>query len=251
MMFWNFAKNKKNEEEIDLRIDGDIVADGDTWFYDWFGEPSTSPNKFRKALAEYKGKSINVWIDSYGGDVLAAAGIYNALKEHKGKVRVKIDGKAMSAGSIIAMAGDEILMSPLSMMMIHNPWSGASGEAKDFIHQAKVLGEVKETLLNAYQSKTGIDRNKISEMMDNETWMSAKTAVAEGFADGILYEDEEEEKKTNNFMYSRFAVQNNTSKNMERFFELYNEKFKKEDTGETLVDLYSKQNKIIERMKQL
>jgi len=251
MMFWNFAKNKKNEEEIDLRIDGDIVADSDSWIYEWFGEAATSPNAFRNALKEYKGKNINVWIDSYGGDVLAAAGIYNALKEHKGKKTVKIDGKAMSAGSVIAMAGDEILMSPLAIMMIHNPWFTAQGEAKDMKHAAEVLDEIKETILNAYQKKTGKSRAKISEMMDNETWMSAKTAVKEGFADGILFEEEPKEETANNFMYSRMAIQNSAKQSVERFFELYNEKFKKEDTGERLVDLYSKQNKIIERMKQL
>ena len=160
---------------------------------------------------------------------MAAAGIYNALKEHKGKITVKIDGKAMSAGSIIAMAGDEIQMSPMAIMMIHNPWFVARGEEKDMIKAAEVLAEVKESILNAYQLKTKHSRKKISEMMDNETWMSAKTAVKEGFADSILYsENKDEEGIENSFMFSRMAIQNNSNQAIQRFLELYNEKVKDE-----------------------
>ena len=222
MRFWNFVENPDNDEDIELRIEGEIVSDDDAWIYEWFGIPVTTPNAFREALAEYKGKNITVWIDSWGGDVFAAAGIYNALKEHKGKVITKIDGKAVSAGSVIAMAGDEILMSPVSIMMIHNPWTRTVGEAKDMLHAADVLGEVKETIVNAYQLKTQRSRNKISQMMDEETWMSAKKAVAEGFADGILYTDKETEPAVqNSFMFSRLAIQNSAAASFKRFIEQY------------------------------
>lgn len=221
--FWNFIRNEAQSDDVELRIEGEIVSDDDAWIYEWFGIPAATPNAFREALAEHKGKSVTVWIDSWGGDVFAAAGIYNALKEHKGKVTVKIDGKAVSAASVIAMAGDEILMSPVSMLMIHNPWTGARGEAKDMRHMADVLDEVKEALINAYQAKTGLSRNKISRLMDEETWMSAKKAMADGFADGMLYADgaTTDEPIQNAFSFSRLAIQNSADSVMTRFFEQY------------------------------
>ncbi len=219
--FWNFYAS--SEDEVELRIEGEIVSDDDAWIYEWFDIPAATPNAFRSALAEYKGKDITVWIDSWGGDVFAAAGMYNALKEHKGKVTVKIDGKAVSAASVVAMAGDEVLMSPVSIMMIHNPWTGATGEAKDMRHVADVLDEVKETLINAYQAKTGLSRNKISRLMDEETWMSARKAMSDGFADGMLYADSatQDDPVQNAFSFSRLAIQNSADHAMKRFFEQY------------------------------
>lgn len=225
LRFWNFVENPDNNEEVELRIEGEIVSDDDAWFYEWFGIPATTPNAFREALAEHEGKSITVWIDSWGGDVFAAAGIYNALKEHKGKVIVKVDGKAVSAGSVIAMAGDEVLMSPVSIMMIHNPWLWAVGEEKDMLHAADVLKEVKETIINAYQIKSKRSRNKISQMMDEETWMSARKAVAEGFADDILYmEGGTTPGAQDSFMFSRMAVQNSLASSVRRFMKQYGHK---------------------------
>lgn len=221
MRFWNFNKNEASDS-VELRIEGEIISDDDAWIYEWFDIPAASPNAFKSELAEYKGQDITVWIDSWGGDVFAAAGIYNALKEHSGKVTVKIDGKAASAGSVIAMAGDEVLMSPASILMIHNPWTGATGEAKDMRHAADVLDEVKETLVNVYQAKTKRSRNKISQLMDEETWMSAKKAVAEGFADGILYTEEQQEEPVHNaFSFSRLAIQNSASRAIQRFVDQY------------------------------
>lgn len=231
MPFWSF-KNL-SDEESELRIDGEIVEDGWAWIYEWFGEPYASPNKFRKALKDHKGKNITVWIDSWGGDVFAGVGIYNALKEHKGKVTVKVDGKAVSAGSLIAMAGDEIFMSPGSILMIHNPWSLAIGEAKDMRKSADVLDEVKEAILNIYQTRVDKSREEISELMDNEEWMSAKKAVKEGFADGILHLDnEEDESISNSFSVSRLAVMNSAESAMVKFFEKWAE-FQQEKHPET------------------
>ena len=249
LKFWNFIKNEAEPEEVELRISGEILDDDWAWIYDWFGIPYASPNAFREALSEHKGKNITIWIDSFGGDVLAATGIYNALKEHKGRKTVKIDGKAMSAASVIAMAGDEVLMSPGSLMMIHNPWSGAQGEAKDMRHTADVLDEVKEAIINAYQLKTKRSRNKISTMMDNETWMSAKTAVTEGFADGMLYADKtESDPVENSFMFSRLAIQNSIASSMANVLEhlkkIKPEAFEKkedpviEESRQASVDLY-------------
>lgn len=221
MSFWNFIKNQATEDEVELRIEGDIISDDDAWFYEWFGLTAASPNAFKTALAEHAGKNITVWIDSYGGDVFAAAGIYNALKEHKGKVIVKVDGKAMSAASVIAMAGSEIKMSPVSIMMIHNPLTGARGDSREMRHMADILDEVKESIINAYQLKSKKSRKTISELMDNETWMSAKTALNKGFIDDILYPDKPSEPVENAFEYSRFAIQNSVTESMKRFFEQY------------------------------
>lgn len=219
MKFWSF-KNL-SDEDAELRIEGEIIDDGWAWIYEWFDEPYAAPNSFRKALSEHKGKNITVWVDSWGGDVFAAAGIYNALKEHKGKVTVKIDGKAVSAGSVIAMAGNEILMSPASILMIHNPWSRQAGEAKDMRHTANVLDEVKETILNVYQAKTGRTREDLSKMMDEESWMSAQKAINEGFVDGMLYSEQPTSSETvvNSFSLSRMAIMNSADSTMTRFFE--------------------------------
>ncbi|MHB8124658.1 MAG: head maturation protease, ClpP-related [Desulfitobacteriaceae bacterium] len=232
MRFWNFIKNEgSSDEEIELRISGEIVDDDIAWLYEWFGITAASPNSFRDALAEHKGKDITVWIDSPGGDVFAGAGMYNALKEHKGKVTVKIDGKAMSAASVIAMAGDEIKMSPVGVLMIHNPLSSVRwGEAKDMRHAADVLDEVKETIVNAYQIKTKRSRNKISQLMDDETWMGARKALSEGFIDEMLYTDQQTDPAIeNSFMFSGIAMQNSVSANMDRFTKFYEQNVKKTD----------------------
>ena len=167
----------------------------------------------------------------------AASRIYTALKEHKGKVKVKIDGVAISAASVITMSGDEILMSSTSIMMMHNPWGNFQGEARDLRHGADVLDEVKETIINAYQLKTGKSRTKISQMMDEETWMSAKKAVSEGFADGILYSESEGESTQNSFMFSRFAIQNSVNNRTRDFIKQYNKRFKEVHKNEEAIKL--------------
>jgi ATP-dependent protease ClpP protease subunit len=227
--FWNFIRNQitgTDEEEIELRIEGDIIDNDYAWLYEWFGISATSPNAFREELNQYKGKNITVWIDSYGGSVFAAAGIYNALMEHKksgAKIKTKVDGKAMSAATIPMMAGDERLMSPMAMFMMHNPLTSASGYASDFRKTADVLDEVKETIVNAYQLSTKRSRSKISSMMDEETYMSARTAIKEGFATGMLYADDGEQKTEDiiNLGYGRIlAIQNSANETMKKFFEL-------------------------------
>lgn len=229
LSFWNFIKNEEDAEEVELRIDGDIAMDDDFWSL-FFGIENVTPKGFMAELEDHRGKNITVWINSYGGDVYAASRIYTALKEHKGKVVVKVDGVAISAASVIAMAGDEILMSPTSIMMIHNPWGNFRGEAEELRHGAEVLDEVKETILNAYELKTHKSRDDIAKMMDEETWMSAKKAVSEGFADGVLYtensEDNNKDQTLNSFMFSRFSIQNRVNENTKKFIEQYNKRLK-------------------------
>ena len=197
--FWNWIKNEDGERT--LYFDGYIAEES------WFDDDIT-PKKFKAELMESDG-DISVWINSPGGDVFAASQIYNMLKEYKGKVTVKVDGLAASAASVIAMAGDEILMSPIAMLMIHNPSTLIWGEEADMVKAKEMLAEVKESIVNAYELKTSISRNKISKMMDMETWMSAKKAVELGFADKVLYEDTDSSIPVDNgFIFEKVTVVN-------------------------------------------
>ena len=197
--FWNWIKNEEGQRT--LYFDGYIAQDS------WLDDDIT-PKKFKAELMESDG-DISVWINSPGGDVFAASQIYNMLKEYKGKVTVKIDGLAASAASVIAMAGDEISMSPVAMLMIHNPSTLIWGEETDMVKAKEMLFEVKESIINAYEVKTNLPRNKISEMMDNETWMNSNKAVELGFADTILYGDHNENTQIdNNFIFDKVTVIN-------------------------------------------
>ena len=130
--------------------------------------------------------NITVWINSPGGDCVAAAQIYNMLMDYPHDVTVKIDGIAASAASVIAMAGTEVLISPVGMMMVHNPATVAWGDSAEMQKAIEMLSSVKDSIINAYEIKTGLSRAKLSHLMDAETWMDAHKAVELGFADGIL-----------------------------------------------------------------
>ena len=175
----------------------------------WFDDDVT-PALFREELNAGTG-NITVWINSPGGDCVAAAQIYNMLMDYKGDVTVKIDGIAASAASVIAMAGTKVLMSPVSMMMIHNPATIAFGDTVEMQKAINMLAEVKESIMNAYEIKTGMSRTKISHLMDAETWMDAHKAVELGFADDILEREGVEADVGSpevSMLYSRAAVTN-------------------------------------------
>ena len=181
--FWNLKKDAEIPEDGVLDIDGEIVAE-EGWF---MPEGVCVARNFRKAL---KGvKNVTVHINSPGGDVMAGAEIYSALKEHslngEGKVTVIVTGLAASAASVVAMAGDEIQISPVAYMMIHNPWTIAMGDAKEMRKTAKTLDEISEGLITAYERRTGKSRDELKRMLENETWMSATRCVEEGFADSV------------------------------------------------------------------
>lgn len=241
MTFWKFIRNKATEtvkSSVELRIEGDIVDDDDIWIYELFGESATAPNKFKNELHEFKGQDLTVWIDSYGGSVFAGAGIYNALKEHDGKITVKIDSKAMSAASVIAMAGDEVLMSPVALMMIHNPLTFGFGDMHELRKTADVLDEVKETIINAYTLKTGLSRDVISGMMDDETYMSATTAVKNNFADETLYQDESKfvDEVANNFNFNRLAIVNNANESVKKAVQMFSEEKKTKPDNNKIIN---------------
>jgi ATP-dependent Clp protease protease subunit len=178
--------------ERTLFLNGTIASE--SWFDD-----DVTPALFKSDLESGKGP-ITVWINSPGGDVWAAAQIYNMLLSYGKKVTVKIDGLAASAASVIAMAGDEVLVSPVSMLMIHNPATAAMGDKSDLEQAISMLDSVKDSILNAYVKKTGLSKNKLSKLMDDETWMDANKAVDLGFADRVmerpeLYHEEEQKEK--------------------------------------------------------
>lgn len=152
---------------------------------------------------------ITIWINSPGGDVFAAAQIYNMLMDYPHEVTVKIDALAASAASVIAMAGTKVLMSPVAMIMVHNPATIAIGDSEEMQKAIDMLAEVKESIMNAYEIKTGMSRHKISQLMDAETWMNAKEAVKLGFADEILFTGKTEEELSDDgaeMLFSRKAV---------------------------------------------
>lgn len=186
--FWNWIRNDVKTEARELRLEGEISSEV------WWGNELT-PADFRDQLNAGSG-DITVWINSPGGDVFAAAEIYTMLKEYAnrhGSVTVKIDAIAASAASVIAMAGDIVQMSPVAMLMIHDPMTLAYGNEQDMSQAISVLKQVKESIINAYKAKTGLSHNKIAELMSNETWMNAKMAVELGFADEVLYSKKIEE----------------------------------------------------------
>ena len=206
--FWHWIKNDAGESDTadtptvrTLYLNGVIAAE--SWLDD-----DVTPQLFKDELESVTG-DIEVWLDSPGGDVMAATQIYNMLKNYKGKVTVKIDSLAASAASVVAMAGDEILMSPLSLMLIHNPLTVAAGNVDDMQKAIDMLDEVKQSIINAYELKTGLSRAKISHLMDCETWLSAKKAVELHFADGILFGKNEAEIDDESYAFSQREVSNN------------------------------------------
>lgn len=129
---------------------------------------------------------VTVWLNSPGGDCIAASQIYTMLMDYKDDVTIKIDGIAASAASVIAMAGTRVLMAPTALMMIHNPMTMAYGNQADMEKAIEMLDEVKESIMNAYEIKTSLSRAKLSHLMDSETWMNANKAIELGFADDFL-----------------------------------------------------------------
>ena len=204
--FWNWIRN---EDESVPDMERTLFLNGMISDETWYGDEVT-PQLFKNELNAGNG-NITVWINSPGGDVFAAAQIYNMLRDYKGSVTVKIDGIAASAASVIAMAGDKVCVSPVAMMMIHNPATMAMGEAKDMQKAIAMLNEVKESILNAYEFKTGLTRARLSHMMDDETWFNAKKAVELGFADEIMTRSEvseDMEPPAVSMLYSKAAVVN-------------------------------------------
>lgn len=200
--FWawkNLADGDGPAERV-LELYGTIAEES------WYDDDIT-PQMFREELFAGTGP-ITVWISSPGGDCVAASQIYAMLVDYKDDVTVKIDGVAASAASVIAMAGTKVLMAPTAMMMIHNPATIAIGDHAEMQKAIEMLDEVKNSIINAYEIKTGLSRAKISHMMDSVTWMNAYKAVELGFADDVIADPKTAEIEIPAFAFSSKAATN-------------------------------------------
>ena len=199
--FWNFIRDETAPDARVLRLEGTIAEE--SWFDD-----DVTPALFKDELFSTTGP-VTVWINSPGGDCVASAQIYNMLMDYPGDVTVKVDGIAARAASVIAMAGTRVLMSPVSTMMIHNPLTVAMGDSDEMRRAIQMLDEVKESIINAYEIKTGLSRTRLSHLMDAETWMNANKVLELGFCDEIMFRREEAEADAeDSFLYSSRAVTN-------------------------------------------
>lgn len=208
--FWNWKDRKVVDQETQIEtVERTLFLNGTIAEDSWFDDDVT-PQIFKDELMSGSG-NITVWINSPGGDCVAAAQIYNMLREYDGNVTVKIDGIAASAASVIAMAGDKVLMSPVSMMMIHNPMTIAFGDSGEMQRAIDMLVSVKDSIINAYEVKTGLSRVKLAHLMDAETWMDANKAVELGFADEVIKRKgavDDMEVSQVSMLYSKTAVVN-------------------------------------------
>ena len=208
--FWNWkTQTVTNQETQETVTERTLFLNGTIAEESWFDDDVT-PQIFKDELNSGSG-DITVWINSPGGDCIAAAQIYNMLMDYKGNVTVKIDGIAASAASVIAMAGTKVLVSPVSMLMIHNPMTVAFGNSAEMQKAIDMLGSVKDSILNAYEIKTGLSRTKLSHLMDAETWMDANKAIELGFADELMQRSaatDEISVPQVSMMFSRTAVVN-------------------------------------------
>lgn len=173
MKFWEF-KAAADGKDPELMVYGDIA--------EWWGVDS---KEFNTQLNAIEADNINVRINSYGGEVFTAQAIYSGLRRHSANITVYIDGIAASAASLIAMAGDTVIMPANAMLMIHNPLTGRYGNANDFREMADVLDKIRDALVTAYQAKSGLDSEGIIELLDAETWLTAQEAIDYGFADQL------------------------------------------------------------------
>jgi len=200
--FWNW-KNQTDEEpsaERVLELYGTIAEES------WFDDDIT-PAMFKEELFAGSGP-ITIWINSPGGDCIAASQIYTMLMDYKDDVTVKVDGIAASAASVVAMAGTKVLMAPTALMMIHNPATMAFGDHVDMEKAIDMLSEVKESIINAYEIKTSLPHKQLARMMDDTTWMNARKAIELGFADDILTDGKRESAAdTEGYEFAASAVE--------------------------------------------
>lgn len=173
-----------------IPIKGDIVTNMYGDFYDYFGMDYASPKQVTKAINEAAGDELDVQINSGGGIVDAGSEIYTALMSYSGNVTVSVVGMAASAASLIAMAGDVVQMSPSATMMIHNVSSGAQGDYRDMANAADMLKKANDSIANAYELKTGMDHDKLLDLMNQTYWLSPKEAIELGFANKMMFEEE-------------------------------------------------------------
>ena len=238
--FWKFNA-KENSDEGELLLYGDISDST------WWGDEIT-PKNFKEELDSLGDiKTLNVYINSGGGDVFAGQAIYSMLKRHSATVNVYVDGLAASIASIIAMAGDNVKMPKNAMLMVHNPWSFGMGNANDFRKLADDLDKVRESMISVYEDKTGMEKEKIVELLDAETWMTAEEAIEFGFADEI-----EEEKQVAASLNNRIFAINGLKVDITRYKNLQVGKiqFKESIPSESKINKLKEQPVNIEEIKE-
>ena len=175
----------QNDNEVDIQIYGDITS------WEWH-DSDVSSYTLSKQIEGLECDKINVYINSYGGEVAEGLAIYNQLKRHKAKVKTVCDGFACSAASVIFMAGDERVMSTASLLMIHNAWSHVSGNANELRKQADDLDKITQASINAYMQEVNITGEELKQMLDDETWITPQEAIEKGFITAIVNEKEAE-----------------------------------------------------------
>jgi ATP-dependent Clp endopeptidase proteolytic subunit ClpP len=215
--FWKF-RNAVESNGTELILEGTIASES------WWGDEVT-PQEFRDELKKHTGSTLTVVINSGGGDVFAGLSIYNALRELDAEVIIRVDGLAASIASIIAMAGNKVIMSPGSLMMIHRPSVFAAGNVDDLDKARDLLLKIEESITPIYTEKTGLSTEKIAEMLEAETWMSADEAVELGFADQVIKSEQASLKSTiqnalnGNFAYSMEATKQSLASFAEKVTE--------------------------------
>lgn len=175
-----------------INIKGVIVTNDESWIYKWLGFDCVSPKSVEEEIQKANGEDLEVLISSPGGSVFAASEIYVALKSYPKDVVTKIVGWAASAASIIAMGGKRVLIAPTAEIMIHNVASRAQGDYRAMDHQSKVLKDYNSTIANAYVKKSGMSKDKLLKLMDDESWITPELALEYGLVDGIMFEDKSE-----------------------------------------------------------
>ncbi len=173
-----------------IKLNGPVIGDGGTWLYDWLGMPYISASRISKELDDARGDDVELYINSPGGSVFAGSEVYTILKEYPGKVTAKVTGVAASAASFFLMAADEVKMSPTSQLMIHNATLGTEGDKNIHSSNTIMLQGTDVAITNAYRLKTGKSQKELLDLMNKTTWMNAQQAVELGFADGILFDED-------------------------------------------------------------
>lgn len=174
---------------VKINVKGPIIDNSQKSMYDWLEIEATCPKDITDHIPE-NGEEIELIINSPGGIVDAGSEIYTALREYKGEVTAKVVGMAASAASVIIMAAKKVMISPTARIMIHNGQRRAEGDHRDMESAAGAIISANIAIRNAYMAKTKLSEEELTTLMDKETTMDAKTAVENGFADEIMFQED-------------------------------------------------------------
>lgn len=219
-----------------IELNGNVVRNGDSFFYDFFGIDCISPEKVSKLTKDANGEELEVVINSPGGDVFSGSQIYDILMSYPAKVTVRVQSIAASAASVIAMAGRPTVMSPVAQLMIHNVSSSAYGDYRDMDHMSEVLQSLNSSLAQAYKLKSGMSDEEIKSLMDDETWFTSLEAKQRKLCDEIAYPDGyQEEEITAGFMNSiaeanRKVASYSVTPDITKLKQMYNDQIERQET---------------------